>query len=267
MRRAFVVTVTASLLAVCGAAPHAAGGARPAELTGPELSAASVPALPEPLAEARQLLLVTTPDWNTVAGELRRFERAEPGASWTPVAAPVRIVVGRNGMAWDPTREPVLEGPTKREGDGRSPAGVFTLGTAFGLADPGEAGWLKLPYVQEVATLECVDDPGSRHYNQLVDRATVPSVDWTSSEKMAQVGEAYRWGVVVNYNTPAVAGRGSCIFLHIGGEGGRGTAGCTAMAPDDLRAVMAWLDPARAPVLVQLPAAAHDAIKGAWALP
>jgi L,D-peptidoglycan transpeptidase YkuD (ErfK/YbiS/YcfS/YnhG family) len=94
---------------------------------------------------------------------------------------------------------------------------------------------------------------GATFYNQVVDRRTIKTPNWNSSEKMREVGEAYRWGVVVNYNTPAVARRGSCIFLHIGGEQGRGTAGCTAMPAEFLRQVMAWIDPARMPVLVQLP--------------
>jgi L,D-peptidoglycan transpeptidase YkuD (ErfK/YbiS/YcfS/YnhG family) len=73
--------------------------------------------------------------------------------------------------------------------------------------------------------------------------------------------------VVVNYNTPAVAKRGSCIFLHIGGDQGKGTAGCTAMSPEFLRQVMAWVDPGKAPALVQLPRAAYDALRNDWALP
>ena len=68
-------------------------------------------------------------------------------------------------------------------------------------------------------------------------------------------------------NRPAVPGRGSCVFLHIGGEGGRGTAGCTAMSEPMLRALMQWLDPAQAPVLVQLPLDAYAALRTAWALP
>jgi D-alanyl-D-alanine dipeptidase len=115
--------------------------------------------------------------------------------------------------------------------------------------------------------IECVDDPASSVYNQIVDRRRVASPDWNSSEKMREVGEAYRWGVVVNYNTPAVAKQGSCIFLHIGGEGGRGTAGCTAMPAADLRVVMEWLDPKLAPVLVQLPGAAYERLVADWLLP
>ncbi len=217
--------------------------------------------------DANQLLLVITPDWNTVQGELRRFERGNLDEPWRAVGAPGVIVVGKNGTAWDPLATQPVPGPVKAEGDGRSPAGVFPLGKAFGYAPSAEAAWLKLPYLPVTEGVECVDDSASTLYNQIVDRRTIKTPDWNSSEKMREVGEAYRWGVVVNYNTPAVPTRGSCIFLHIGGEQGKGTAGCTAMAPDFLREVMAWIDPGRKPVLVQLPRAAYDALKPAWSLP
>jgi D-alanyl-D-alanine dipeptidase len=220
---------------------------------------------PALITSARQLLLVVTPDWNTVQGELRRFQRATSRGPWQAVGVAGSIVVGKNGTAWDPLAEPVVVGPTKREGDGRSPAGVFSLGKAFGYAPAKEAGWLKLEYLPVVEGIECVDDPASSVYNQIVDRRTVRTPDWNSSEKMREAGEAYRWGMVVNYNTPAVSKRGSCIFLHIGG--GQGTAGCTAMAPDLLRNVMAWIDPERQPVLVQLPRAAYEVLRGSWSLP
>jgi D-alanyl-D-alanine dipeptidase len=225
---------------------------------------AETPAL---LASARQLILVVTPGWNDVQGQLRRFERDKPGQPWRPVGDAGTIVVGRNGTAWDPLVSPVVPGPQKAEGDGRAPAGVFSLGRAFGFAPAPEAAWLKLPYLPVVEGIECVDDPASGVYNQIVDRRRVASPDWSSSEKMREVGEAYRWGVVVNYNTPAVAKQGSCIFLHIGGEGGRGTAGCTAMPAADLRVVMEWLDPKLAPVLVQLPGAAYERLEADWSLP
>jgi D-alanyl-D-alanine dipeptidase len=229
----------------------------------PSAAQTSVPAV---VADARQLLLVVTPGWDDRVGELRRFMRPAGGA-WTPVGEPATIVVGRNGTAWDPLTTPVVPGPTKREGDGRAPAGAFSLGTAFGFAAAAEAGWLKLPYLPVTEGTECVDDGRSSLYNQIVDRRRVETPDWSSSEKMREIGDPYRWGVVVNYNTPAVAGRGSCIFLHIGGSGGQGTAGCTAMTEAHLREVMAWLDPAHAPVLVQLPRQAHEALRQPWRLP
>ena len=222
---------------------------------------------PARLGLARQMVLVITPGWNDVRGELRLFERGAVGEPWRPVGTTGSIVVGKNGTAWDPLTPPAVPGPQKVEGDGRSPAGVFPLGRAFGFAPAADASWLKVPYVPVVEGIECVDDPASAVYNQIVDRRQVRTPDWNSSEKMREIGEPYRWGVVVDYNTPAVAKRGSCVFLHIGGEGGRGTAGCTAMSADELREVMAWLDPDTAPVLVQLPRAAYDKLRVEWSLP
>lgn len=232
-------------------------------------SGGNLPPPPPLLAEARQLLLVVTPDWDTVGGELRRFARPATAMAWSAVGDPVSIVVGRNGLAWDPLAAPVIQGPIKREGDGRAPAGVFPIGTAFGYApatDPA-AAQLAVPYLPVTEGVECVDDVQSSRYNTIVNRRGVAVPDWTSSEKMREVGEEYRWGVVVHYNTPAVAGRGSCIFLHIAHPSGRGTAGCTAMSAEALLDAMRWLAPERAPVVVQLPRAAYDRLRAAWHLP
>jgi zinc D-Ala-D-Ala dipeptidase len=222
---------------------------------------------PERLATARQLLVVTTDGWDAAAARLTRYERADPGTTWTPVGPPIDVIVGRKGLAWDPDAAwAPIDGPRKKEGDGRSPAGVFGLGTAFGFAPASDARHLKLPFLPVTPTLDCVDDSASGYYNQLVDRAAVAKT-WSSAERMLEVGEAYRFGVVVEYNTaPVVAGRGSCIFLHIG-KAGQGTAGCTAMPAPVLEAVMRWLDPAEKPALVQMPVAAYRALRSVWGLP
>ena len=261
MTRHLVFLAAVALLAGCqGRTPE------PPVTAGTEPSRV-VPDLPAVVGDARQLVVVTTADWNTVAGRLRRYERGDTGGAWQPVGEEVAIVVGKNGMAWDDTLRPVTAGPTKQEGDGRSPAGAFALGAAFGLAPPADAAWWKGEYLHETPALECVDDPASRYYNQIVARDTVEP-DWASSEKMAAIGEAYRWGVVVEYNTTAVRkGKGSCVFLHIGGDQGKGTAGCTAMAAPSLDAVMRWLDPAAKPVLVQMPAPELERLRGGWKLP
>jgi D-alanyl-D-alanine dipeptidase len=144
---------------------------------------------------------------------------------------------------------------------------VFALATAFGFARSADAVGARLPYLRLLETTECVDDPTSPHYNAIVDRARVPGVDWTSSERMRSI-ELYRLGVVVDYNvTPPERGRGSCIFLHVWRGPRSPTAGCTAMAEPALAEVVRWLDPARRPVLVQLTDAAYARRRAAWELP
>lgn len=222
---------------------------------------------PTPLDGARQMVLVVTPGWDSTAGTLRRFERESDGKAWRPVGAVVPIVVGRTGVAWDDSQVRAEAGePVKREGDGRSPAGAFALDTAFGFDVRQIVSWVRLPYVQLRTTTECVDDSRSVHYNTIVNRDSVPRVDWTSSERMREI-EQYAYGVHVAYNAPPRPTRGSCIFLHIWAGPASVTAGCTAMDAQALREVMGWIDPQRRPMLVQLPANAAARLREQWRLP
>lgn len=217
---------------------------------------------------SRQLIVVTTPEWGSVRGTLRRFERRRSGDAWRPVGASVPIVVGRNGLGWGAgLNTQTGEGPVKKEGDGKAPAGVFPLGSAFGFAPASQTAWLKLAYLPLDDATECVDDTGSRRYNRIVERDPARDVDWKSSERMRSV-EGYRWGLVVEHNAaPAVAGRGSCIFLHIWAGPEKGTAGCTAMEQSSLEELLRWLDAKKHPVLAQLPEAEYMRLRDAWHLP
>lgn len=218
-------------------------------------------------ASARQLVLVVTPGWDTTSGTMRRFVRRGTRAPWRSVGATVPVVVGTNGLAWGDDTLGAQRDPHKREGDGRSPAGVFPLDGAFGFAPPSSMSRVRLPYVPLVAGTECVDDTASVHYNSVVNRDRVPKVDWSSSEHMRRIAQ-YQVGVVVGYNTnPARKGHGSCIFLHIWDGPGSSTAGCTAFARPQVDALLDWLDPQQRPVLVQLPAAEYARLRRAWALP
>jgi L,D-peptidoglycan transpeptidase YkuD (ErfK/YbiS/YcfS/YnhG family) len=237
---------------------------------------------PEPsaLMQSTQMIVVTTPDWNAVQGTLQRYERSTPHEAWRAAGEPIAIVVGEKGMGWglgvvatDNPKVRLASDPVKKEGDGRSPAGVFSLGTAFGDTSQPLAG-LKTPYLQLTPSVECVDDSTSKYYNRVVDRSTVVP-DWNSSEHMLDIGEAYRWGIVVGHNGgdmksnahPPVPGGGSCVFLHIWGSATRGTAGCTAMSQDQLETLLAWLDPARSPLLVQVPVLGYARLVRRWGLP
>ena len=247
-------------------------------LVAARLPAASQPAAPPVFARSTQMIVIITPDWNAVEGRLERFERADPHESWRSVGESIPIVVGSKGMGWGigliDAGYPgvrVESEPVKIEGDGKSPAGVFALGTAFGYAAQPLTG-TKLPYLVLTPSIECVDDASSKNYNRIVDRSAVAS-DWNSSEHMRDVGESYRWGIVIDHNstvpghTAPRPGGGSCVFLHIWHSPDRGTAGCTAMARNSLESLILWLDPSRLPVIVQLPESAYQRLAGPWSLP
>jgi L,D-peptidoglycan transpeptidase YkuD (ErfK/YbiS/YcfS/YnhG family) len=119
----------------------------------------------------------------------------------------------------------------------------------------------------ESPTLRCVDDVASAFYNRIVDEALVKK-DWTSAEDMRRTDELYRLVVVVGHNdSPVTPGGGSCIFLHLRANPTSTTAGCTAFDAAPMEALVRWLDPAKRPVLVQLPRAVYAALRRSWNLP
>ena len=215
------------------------------------------------------MVLVVTKDWDSINGTLQRYERANSKAKWKAVGEPFEIVVGRSGLAWGiGLHEEQKEGVVKKEGDGKSPAGIFKLSSAFGFADKKETGWLKLPYTFVTESTECVDDTKSNHYNRIVDKFKVGDFDWDSSEKMLKVGEQYRWGIVVAHNTePPKKGDGSCIFLHIWADNKTGTSGCTAMENANIETLLKWLDEKKKSMLVQLPQSEYERLQKTWKLP
>jgi L,D-peptidoglycan transpeptidase YkuD (ErfK/YbiS/YcfS/YnhG family) len=211
----------------------------------PSLLAGSIP------GECEQVVLVLSPDAASVQARLWLLERH--GTRWNPVRGPVPVTLGHKGLAWGAGEHRVDKPagfPVKREGDKCSPAGVFRIPFAFGIAPPAAAAWLKLDYKPLTFSIIGVDDPKSSHYNEVVD-ATVVTRDWDSNEPMLRHDRLYEWGAFIGHNPDRVPDAGSCIFFHLWPGPGRGTAGCTAMSAEDLRLVLSWLDPARHPLLVQ----------------
>ena len=218
------------------------------------LSVAREPMMPKMLAQSlpdqcRQVLLVLAPDERSVTARMWLLENNE--GEWESVREPIDCTLGHQGLAWGTGEHTAVPPPgfrIKREGDKCSPAGVFRIPFAFGIAPT--ASDLKLPYTPLTPTIIGVDDPKSRHYNQVVDNTKVPR-DWDSNEAMVRHDRLYEWGAFIANNPSCTPGLGSCIFLHIWPGPGKGTAGCTAMTPENLKEVLTWLDPAMEPRLVQ----------------
>jgi len=238
------------------------------------LTAVSVAEELPAFSQSTQIVVVTTTDWKSSQATLQRYERARAGKRWKAVGEPFTVVVGKTGLGWGSGLIAVdkrfrnTDDPVKKEGDGKAPAGVFRLSKAFGYAPQEKAGW-KMPYVNLTSSIQCVDDTSSRFYNTLVDTTKI-SPDWGSheNEQMRRSDDLYRWGVLVDHNVnPPVPGHGSCIFMHIWRGPGQPTVGCTAMPKEQLESLLGWLDPARNPLLVQLPAAEYQKLRKHWHLP
>lgn len=222
------------------------------------LLAATAFAQSDLVRKADKLLVVTTPGWNSVDGTLTRYVRSH--GKWKQLGKPVPVVVGKNGMAWDPALASG-DGPVKHEGDGRSPVGVYAIDKTFGFAP---SLGVSPDYLSLTPAIECVDDVQSSHYAQIVDNENVGK-DWNSSEHMRSV-EGYRWGAIVPYNMKDTKpGNGSCIFLHVWSGPGKGTAGCTAMPEANMDEIVHWIG--KGAVLVQMPEAEYVRIRAKLGTP
>jgi len=214
-----------------------------------------------------QLLTVVSADWSSARAELRRYSRA-PGQAWRAQGAALPVVLGHAGYGWGDGLHGEgaavgRSGPIKREGDGRSPAGAFELAGAYGYA---ETLGLRLPYRRVDDSERCVDDPASKHYNEVLSNRDGPP-DWRSSEAMLRDDDLYELAIQIAHNrNPVRSGHGSCIFLHVWAGPDAPVTGCTALDKRALFEVARWLQP-NAAVLVALPKSEYSALRVPWGLP
>jgi len=218
---------------------------------------------------SQQIIVVQTAHWDSVTGSMQCYEWQEQ--SWHPAGAPISINVGKNGMHWGKgLKDYGIEAPTmaKQEGDGRSPAGIFPLISAFGYAHPDSLKRLQFPYAHVDSFTQCIEDTASAHYNRIINGKQTIS-DWSSTDHMLRKDDLYEWGVFVghNYGSFTQAGDGSCIFMHAWRKAGSGTAGCTAMDKERMKEVVFWLDESKNPLLIQVPESAYPALKNQFVLP
>ena len=190
---------------------------------------------PRVLYRATRLVIVTVPNMQTTNASVRTFERKSPAARWERRGDPEPAVVGAHGIAWG---NPYLslakkDEPVKHEGDQRTPAGIYRFGAMFGFIASKLPGHLLLAPAKQF----CVDDVSSRYYGQIVDRKVAG--EKTSGEDMAKF-PLYKRGLVIDYPPRPQSKAGSCIFLHIWGGQGVGTASCVALPEERVAYLQEW---------------------------
>jgi L,D-peptidoglycan transpeptidase YkuD (ErfK/YbiS/YcfS/YnhG family) len=190
---------------------------------------------PRVLHRATRLVIVLVPDMSSPKGTMRTFERKSPAARWEGRSEPEPAVVGTDGIAWGhPFQSFAKDGePLKREGDKRAPAGIYRFGPSFGFAKAANADHLRL----EPGRHYCVDDARSPHYGRIVERRVAG--EKSSGEDMAAF-PLYKRGLVIDYPPRRRTQAGACIFLHVWGGEGVGTAGCVALPEPRVAHLQGW---------------------------
>jgi L,D-peptidoglycan transpeptidase YkuD (ErfK/YbiS/YcfS/YnhG family) len=186
------------------------------------------------IGHSSQVILVRNIQPHTVSVQVIALERKND--RWRSPFLPMEGVIGRKGFA--PPGE-------KREGDGRTPSGIFLLGAVFGYEPSFPT---MMPYRQVTVDDLWVDDANAADYNRLVKRGSTRA---SSFEVMRRDDDLYKYGIVVEYNTdPVIKGYGSAIFFHLWRGKEAPTEGCVALSVENLTQILRWLKPEAKPLAV-----------------
>lgn len=205
--------------------------------------------------QTHQVIVVTTASWESKQGKLKRYERVN--GQWKSVGVDVPVAVGKSGLGWGSGLHKNANGSGKKEGDGKAPAGVFTLGMMFGYNEKS-LSHLNYPYQQSTNRDYFIDDVNSDDYNKWVtipvNKLNNPKERWGSYEIMRRADHLYEYGIIVSHNMdPIVKEKGSAIFIHVWRSTGSPTLGCTSMSKENIVTLMRWIDPIKSPLLIQVP--------------
>jgi L,D-peptidoglycan transpeptidase YkuD (ErfK/YbiS/YcfS/YnhG family) len=199
-----------------------------------EARAKDAPGCPDAIHGAEKLVLVLSASMSARVAKAEFFERGKDGR-WTPAGKPRPATLGRNGLGWSWTFRSLASAgqPVKREGDGKTPAGFFGVGKAFGFSPAKRDNYVRL----EKGEHYCVDDPDSPHYNSVIPRSKAGGAK--GGEDMGAMSQ-YREGLFLNYPTNRALKGGSCIFVHVWRGEGSATTGCVALPEADVVEMQQW---------------------------
>ncbi len=185
------------------------------------------------IGKTGQIIIVSSVQDNPNRVKLYALEKSDD--RWTVKFPAMDTVIGKNGFAGI---------DQKREGDGKTPTGIFHLGTSFGYNTAIDT---KMLYRQSTENDFWIDDVNSDKYNTWV--TGHPNAG--TYERMKRSDHLYKYGIVVEYNTdPVVKGMGSAIFIHVWRNPGSKTAGCVALSEENILKLLGWLDPCNEPLII-----------------
>jgi len=185
------------------------------------------------LENSKQLLVVYNNQIDSYSAQFVALEKKD--GLWVLKQGPVSAGIGKKGFA---------RSSEKREGDGKSPTGIFRLGKLFSYEKQTKT---LLENQQTTAEDKWIDDPNSDQYNTYVSGST----DAKSYENLLLKNDAYKYCMVIEYNTdPVIKGKGSAIFFHLATKKPSYTAGCVAIDEENMKTVISWLDPKQNPVII-----------------
>lgn len=148
--------------------------------------------------------------WWNIAGDGKKFSES--------------AFIGENGPSYD-----------VKPGSKRSPMGFYTLGQGFYIGEKPDSTYSMFNITDNTYW---VTDPASAFYNTKVEGTD--SKDWSNAIHMINERDAYKYGIVVNYNTSNInPDLSSSIFMYCGKAP---TEGGIALPESEMLTILEWLD-------------------------
>ena len=185
------------------------------EASGLEIDKINIPA-------DSQVLITLAGSSTLDTGELNVYTKGDDGA-WKTVYEGIRAKYGMNGLY------------KEKEGDSKTPVGVFKMNTPFGIADSVEG--FPDNYIKVDSDMYWNGDSASDRYNKLVNAKEYTAFDRSASEHLINYSGYYDYCIDTGYNYEGTPYRGSAIFLHcvVNDEH---THGCIAIPKEYMTEIM-----------------------------
>ena len=219
-KRNCILTIVITALLAAAVTSCGSTASKESEYKGIQVASPDWVANLDAAASADQMLVVAAFNETATDAWVSLHEKQADG-TWKMVMTTPGFI-GKNGL-----------GKTK-EGDAKTPTGVFHFNRAFGIADdPGCA----IPYVKVTDKTYWSGDE-KNHYNEMVDLGDCPDLDLENSEHIVDYDYEYQYCLNISFNEDGTAGKGSAIFLHCLGSKKPYTGGCVAVPENIMKLIM-----------------------------
>ena len=129
----------------------------------------------------------------------------------------LKCCIGKNGKTFN-----------KKEGDLKTPKGLFDLGNLYFRADREQKPQTKKKCIKiDKGTIFFNDINNKKNYNKIFKQTKK-----IKHETLYRKDNKYNFVLPIKYNSKNVKGKGSCIFIHLTNNY-RPTAGCIALKTKD----------------------------------
>ena len=139
----------------------------------------------------------------------------------------IKCSIGRSGLT-----------KSKKEGDFKTPKGLFTLGLLYYRKDRVKGIKCKIKKKIIRKNMGWCDDPKSKQYNKEI---IFPFKH--KAEQLHRKSGIYDLLINIKYNqNPVIKKKGSAIFLHITNYKYKPTKGCVAIRKNDFLKILPYID-------------------------